>query len=555
MKCFCHKQRLAALLIAFLMLFSSTALAARYSTLEYGDQGEDVLKLQKAMLYLGYDPSGTDGKFGRGTERAVKRYQTANKLEADGKAGNQTLCKLYEDKSISANGSVVSSQTILTAIGASSGSGASGSTGSGSAGNDDLLSGLIQNVGSSTNPNTLKYGDSGYRVTELQTLLNKLGYSAGTIDGKFGTGTLKALVQFQKDNGLNPDGMAGTQTLQLLSQKLAEEQSKPPTGDTLNELIQNANTSTNPDTIKYGDRGSKVTELQTLLTKLGYSVGGVDGKFGTGTLKALVQFQKDNNLVADGMAGTQTMNLIKQKAAALGGGSGSSGSGSSGSGGTASDTATGATGIPSVLTRTLYPGHSGQDVLTVQKRLKELGYYTGLLDGVYGTGTGNAVRSFQARNGLTADGIAGARTFKAMYIGNPVPAAGTTDSGTSGSGSGSSGSTGGSTGSTGYTTLQYGSRGEAVRQLQTALKKLNYNVSADGEYGALTQMAVKAFQQHLIDQGATVIVIEHDLDVIRSADYIVDMGPGGGKDGGEIVAFGTPEAIRQNGRSATGRYL
>ena len=61
--------------------------------------------------------------------------------------------------------------------------------------------------------------------------------------------------------------------------------------------------------------------------------------------------------------------------------------------------------------------------------------------------------------------------------------------------------------------------------------------------------------QHLIDQGATVIVIEHDLDVIRSADYIVDMGPGGGRDGGEIVAFGTPEAIRSSDRSVTGRYL
>ncbi|MBQ6342004.1 MAG: hypothetical protein IJI41_02645 [Anaerolineaceae bacterium] len=61
--------------------------------------------------------------------------------------------------------------------------------------------------------------------------------------------------------------------------------------------------------------------------------------------------------------------------------------------------------------------------------------------------------------------------------------------------------------------------------------------------------------QHLIDQGATVIVIEHDLDVIRNADYIVDMGPGGGKQGGQIVAFGTPDEIRKNTDSITGRYL
>ena len=61
--------------------------------------------------------------------------------------------------------------------------------------------------------------------------------------------------------------------------------------------------------------------------------------------------------------------------------------------------------------------------------------------------------------------------------------------------------------------------------------------------------------QHLIDQGATVIVIEHDLDLIRSADYIVDMGPGGGNQGGKIVASGTPEEIAGNPASVTGRYL
>lgn len=61
--------------------------------------------------------------------------------------------------------------------------------------------------------------------------------------------------------------------------------------------------------------------------------------------------------------------------------------------------------------------------------------------------------------------------------------------------------------------------------------------------------------QHLIELGATVIVIEHDLDVIRNADYIIDMGPGGGDDGGRIVASGTPEAIAANPDSITGRFI
>lgn len=59
----------------------------------------------------------------------------------------------------------------------------------------------------------------------------------------------------------------------------------------------------------------------------------------------------------------------------------------------------------------------------------------------------------------------------------------------------------------------------------------------------------------LIRNGATVIVIEHDLDVIRAADYIIDMGPGGGEDGGRIVATGTPQEIADNRESVTGRFL
>jgi len=61
--------------------------------------------------------------------------------------------------------------------------------------------------------------------------------------------------------------------------------------------------------------------------------------------------------------------------------------------------------------------------------------------------------------------------------------------------------------------------------------------------------------RRLVDSGATVIVIEHDLDVIRNADWVIDMGPGGGESGGRIVATGTPDEIRANPDSVTGRYL
>ena len=59
----------------------------------------------------------------------------------------------------------------------------------------------------------------------------------------------------------------------------------------------------------------------------------------------------------------------------------------------------------------------------------------------------------------------------------------------------------------------------------------------------------------LVDGGNTVIVIEHNLDVIKTADWIIDLGPEGGDAGGEIIGVGTPEELAENPRSYTGEYL
>ena len=75
-----------------------------------------------------------------------------------------------------------------------------------------------------------------------------------------------------------------------------------------------------------------------------------------------------------------------------------------------------------------------------------------------------------------------------------------------------------------------------------------------GLHPADVQTLLQVFQS-LIDHGATVIVIEHDIDVIRSADYVIDMGPGGGEEGGRIVAAGTPDDIRRCPSSVTGRFI
>ena len=61
--------------------------------------------------------------------------------------------------------------------------------------------------------------------------------------------------------------------------------------------------------------------------------------------------------------------------------------------------------------------------------------------------------------------------------------------------------------------------------------------------------------QRIVDNGDTVIVIEHNLDVLKSADHLIDLGPEGGDEGGTIVAIGTPEQVAANEQSYTGRYL
>ena len=61
--------------------------------------------------------------------------------------------------------------------------------------------------------------------------------------------------------------------------------------------------------------------------------------------------------------------------------------------------------------------------------------------------------------------------------------------------------------------------------------------------------------QKLVDQGNTVIIIEHNLDVLKSVDWIIDMGPDGGRKGGFIVAQGTPEDLAEDPDSETGKYL
>ena len=176
------------------------------------------------------------------------------------------------------------------------------------------------------------------------------------------------------------------------------------------------------------------------------------------------------------------------------------------------------TTAPSTRTPTATPkddgvlrsGAKGDKVSQLQKALKDLGYYTGTVDGEYGTGTANAVKAFQDVNGLKADGVAGEKTLEQVYSYYAVPkpknyATSTPKPNNNNSGGNKATNTPKPTATPNLSKARYlkvGDNGEStmsgsdVRQLQNRLIALGYlSGTADGSYGGATQAAVIAFQK------------------------------------------------------------
>ena len=148
-----------------------------------------------------------------------------------------------------------------------------------------------------------------------------------------------------------------------------------------------------PVLLKPGVKGDEVTKLQQRLKELGYYTGDVDGAFGPGTQEAVIRFQTQHGLAADGIAGEGTRSALYSASAQ-----------------TFLPTPT-----PTAAASLLKKGDNGEAVKQMQARLKELGYYNGSVDGDFGGGTEEAVRLFQRQNQLDVDGIAAKMTFAALY--------------------------------------------------------------------------------------------------------------------------------------------
>lgn len=239
------------------------------TTLKLNSQGTKVSQLQTDLKQLGYYYAEITGNFGAKTEAAVKAFQKAKGLTADGVAGTKTLNAI--------------AAAVDKAGGSSSGS-------------------------SSTN---MKLGSTGAAVSALQQNLTTLGYYYGDVTGHYGNLTQQAVKKFQKAKGLTQDGVASTATLNAIT-----------------SALKNAGVDVGPGTVattlREGDKGTAVTELQTMLKKLNYYYGSITGSFGSLTKQAVRKFQDDNKLTVDGVAGPATINKLRT----LTGGSADSGSSS-----------------------------------------------------------------------------------------------------------------------------------------------------------------------------------------------------------------------------------
>ncbi|MBR1585385.1 MAG: peptidoglycan-binding protein, partial [Clostridia bacterium] len=198
-----------------------------------------------------------------------------------------------------------------------------------------------------------------------------------------------------------------------------------------------------------GSSGDGIKEVQKLLKKYGYFSGTVDGKYGQSTAAAVRLFQSRNGLKVDGKVGAKTLAVLE------------SGDVIEATGETQGLTANGS----------LVVGSTGEEVVELQTLLKELGYFKGNADGVFSKTTETAVKAFQTRNGLIADGKVGYVTWNRLHN-NPVQKGETLNG-----------------------SLSTGATGEEVEELQTLLKEFGYYTSSiSGTFDAATAAAVRAFQ-------------------------------------------------------------
>lgn len=231
-----------------------------------GTRGQAVSQLQERLVALGYYTIVPDGIYSSKDVAAVREFQRKNNLPVTGVADLNT-------------------QLMLNA-----------------AGNQSVLTPPVETPSDLTDV-ALKIGMSGDAVKALQNRLITLKYLSGSADGYYGTQTAAAITAFQKASKLTADGIAGDDTRTALY-----------SANAISAQGLNATTDSNAP-LKVGSSGPQVQKLQQTLIALKLLKGSADGIYGPSTFLAVKNYQRNNGLIADGVAGSLT--LAKLNASSL----------------------------------------------------------------------------------------------------------------------------------------------------------------------------------------------------------------------------------------------
>lgn len=513
-------------------------LSASAEVLRPGDQGVLVENLQKRLKELGYHTGKIDGKYGRNTEKSVRDFQKDNKLKVDGKAGQNTQEALYSNTALP-KGATPTPQPVFPTDKPQNSTGGDyqsipfpdesaeavypySTTTSDSVNLRQRAS--VRSTRLATVPNgatieviktsgdflyisyksrkgyvmsqyvnvpeqylpgesfkydsearvryeTLANGVSGSLVKTLQQALKELGFYSDKEDGVYGSGTIKAVKDFQTKNGYKATGVALPEM-----QKLIYE-GKPRNSKNRKVNVDILPPIPNPD-MERGDKGDAVSDLQKTLTTLGFYKGEIDGIYGQSTANAVKAYQKAHSIRQTGKMNSFTWLSLE----------------------TTMQTPSPNGGSPQYELNennviVMRKGTRGIAVTRLEERLIELGYYDRTPNGVYENQDMDAVKQFQRNNGFTSSGIADLYTQRALFSENAVPASKNPPSNWQ-SISSPAPTAFIPTQPPVYGLLKISSKGNDVMQLQNRLKTLGYLTgNADGIYGTQTALAVTSFQK------------------------------------------------------------
>ncbi|MBD2741716.1 peptidoglycan-binding protein [Coleofasciculus sp. FACHB-1120] len=358
-------SRASFYLLSLFVSLSVLGMSQAFAMLEPGNTGSEVATLQQRLQQLGYFKAGITGNFGPITTQAVIQFQKANGLEPDGIVGPQTEAALQKKRG-RPNQAQVSQVRQVRQV------------------NQRFQSfrqrpqrvSKASQVSQRPRSGVLQEGDRGPEVVALQQRLQKQGYFQAKITGYYGPLTKAAVNRFQQAAGMPVDGIVGSDTQAALLGVGGTEDRTPP-----------KNIASSGQILQLGSNNREVVELQRRLRKLGILQGAMTGYFDQDTKDAVIQFQQAQGLTADGIARPNTILALKNTSDRFN---------------TASSR------------QILQLGSNNREVVELQRRLRQLGILQGAMTGYFDQDTKDAVIQFQQAQGLTADGIARPNTILAL---------------------------------------------------------------------------------------------------------------------------------------------